>query len=126
MMVFDYNKADTVSKMIDILKNKTCVGALAIGVGSLEACIDIIATIPGRKFISQASNPVDLNDMHKSKIEIAGLMLWILWWNVSITFKAKLKQVTYKFIWGSDLIANEVGPMIYQDFLQEVLATGKS
>jgi hypothetical protein len=33
--------------------------------------------------------------------------------------------VRTKFIWGSDLIANEVGPMIFEAFLPAALAEGR-
>ncbi|RYP69570.1 hypothetical protein DL769_005245 [Monosporascus sp. CRB-8-3] len=124
-IVFDYRETDTVSRIIDVLQNKTCAGALAIGVGSLEACIDIVAAVPGRKFVSQASLPVEMSDMPKSAAELFGTILRLLWWNVSVAFKARFRHVATKFIWGSDVMANEVGPMIYHDFLPDALARGR-
>lgn len=119
--VFDYKQPDTTQKIIDALQGKNCAGALAIGIGSLEACIDIVAAVPGRKFVSQASSPVDMNDMPKSIFGFAGC-IGIMWWNFSVALKARLKGVSTKFIWGSDVMANELGPMIYQDFLPGALA----
>ncbi|RYP62972.1 hypothetical protein DL771_009499 [Monosporascus sp. 5C6A] len=124
-MVFDYKETDTVLRIIDVLQSKTCAGALAVGIGSLEACIDIVAAVPGRKFVSQASLPVDMSDMPKSVVGFIGTMLGLLWWNISIAFKARFRRVSTKFIWGSDVMANEVGPMIYHDFLPDALAKGQ-
>ena len=124
-MVFDYKETDTVARIIEALKGKTCAGALAIGVGSLEACIDIVAALPGRKFVSQATVPVDMKDVSESTTGFIKAIIGLIWWNVSVTLKAMFKRVSTKFIWGTDLMANEVGSMIYQDFLPDALAKGQ-
>jgi hypothetical protein len=41
--------------------------------------------------------------------------------NIGLAVKASGKRVRTKFIWGSSLLANEVGPMIYQSFLPTAL-----
>ncbi|KAK6953539.1 hypothetical protein Daesc_005844 [Daldinia eschscholtzii] len=124
--VFDYNDPDTVSAMIAALKNRTCAGAIAIGNGSLEACIDIVSAVPGRKFVAQATVPLDVAKLHGNIVSLVGLMMWYLWWNVSTRlFRARGKGVSTKFIWGTDLMANEVGGMIYNYFLPRALASGK-
>lgn len=43
----------------------------------------------------------------------------------SVFLKSKLKGVATKFIFGSDPIANEIGKLIYEDFLPKALAEGK-
>ncbi|KAI1401794.1 zinc-binding oxidoreductase CipB [Hypoxylon fuscum] len=124
-MVFDYKEADTVARIIDALRGKTCAGALAIGVGSLEACIDIVAAVPGRKFVSRASVPVDMKDVPKSMVGFLKVMIGLMWWNISIGLKAMFKRVSTKFIWGTDLMENEIGLGIYHDFLPDALAKGQ-
>jgi hypothetical protein len=44
---------------------------------------------------------------------------------VSGLLKQKLKGVGTKPIWGTDLMANEVGKAIYEEFLPQALAEGK-
>ncbi|KAI0851732.1 zinc-binding oxidoreductase CipB [Daldinia vernicosa] len=123
--VFDYNDPNTPSAMIAALKNKTCAGAIAIGKGSLEACIDIVAAVPGRKFVAQASVPLDAAKVPGNIVGLVGVVMGYIWWNISRTFRAKIKGVSVKFIWGTDLMANEVGGMIYNDFLPAALASGQ-
>jgi hypothetical protein len=41
------------------------------------------------------------------------------------TLKARLRGVRTKLIWGSTLIANDVGPMIFEAFLPAALAEGR-
>lgn len=123
--VFDYKEPDTVQRMIDALQSRNCVGALAIGIGSLDACINVVAAVSGRKFVSQASIDVDVNDMSTGIFGVVRTILQILWANISMTFKARIKRVSTKFIWGSDVVANELGPLIYNDFLPGALTSGQ-
>ncbi|OTA92181.1 hypothetical protein M434DRAFT_22026 [Hypoxylon sp. CO27-5] len=123
--VFDYKQVNAVRDIISALQNKTCAGAIAIGDRSLEACIDIVGAVPGRKFVSQASNPVEMSDMPTGTVGLIWTMLKLIWWNITVGIRAKFKGVSTKFIWGSDLMANEVGSAIYNDFLPQALATGQ-
>ncbi|KAI1841735.1 hypothetical protein JX266_012103 [Neoarthrinium moseri] len=124
-MVFDYKHVDAVPDIIGALKAKTCAGAVATGVGSLEACIDIVAAVPGRRFVSQASNSMDMSDLPTSSIGLIWTMLKLVWWNISVCFRAKFRRVSIKVIWSSDTMSNEVGPAIYNDFLPDALAKGR-
>ena len=45
--------------------------------------------------------------------------------NIALTLKARRRRVRTKFIWSSALIANEVGPMIFEAFLPAALAEGR-
>ncbi|KAI1210243.1 zinc-binding oxidoreductase CipB [Annulohypoxylon truncatum] len=125
--VYDYRDPNTVATIIAALKNKTCAGAMAIGNGSLEACINILAAVPGngRKFVAQTTVPINPAKMPKNVVKVMGVMLGFLWWNVKISLMSKFKGVETKFIWAPDVIADDVGKMIYQDFLPKALASGE-
>ncbi|KAH6658939.1 zinc-binding oxidoreductase CipB [Truncatella angustata] len=126
VQALDYRAADTVQILISALKGRTCAGALAIGNGSLEACIDVVASSSnGRKFVAQASIPLDPTKMPKNPLALMGVMLRFLWWNILVFMKSKVKRVRTKFIWGSDLMANELGKVIYKEFLPVALASGQ-
>lgn len=122
---YDYRDPQTPSTIIAQLKGRTCAGAIAIGNGSLEACIDIVAAVPGRKFVAQASVPLDAAKLPSSVLGVAGVMLGYVKWNVAVAMRARFKGVGTKFIWGTDLMSNEVGAMIYNDFLPKALARGE-
>ena len=57
-----------------------------------------------------------------------GTMGWVSfglsmgWESMSTSFKSQVNRVGKKFIFGSDLMANEVGKAIYEDFLPAALA----
>lgn len=94
---FDY-KSDTAGRdIIAALRGKIIAGALAIGQGSVQACYEIVASCEGNKFVASATPlNVDVPDGVRSK-----------------------------FIFGSDLKDNEVGPMIWREFLPAALAQGR-
>ncbi|EKG11423.1 Alcohol dehydrogenase superfamily zinc-containing [Macrophomina phaseolina MS6] len=123
--VFDYRSPTAVADIIDVLQSKTSAGAIAIGAGSMEACIDIVAaTQQGRKFIAQASVPMPA-DIPPKGMALVSFIASFLWFNVSTFVKCKVKGIGAKFIWGDDLMANEVGSAIYEHFLPDALAAGK-
>ncbi|PVH97973.1 zinc-binding oxidoreductase CipB [Periconia macrospinosa] len=122
--VFDYRSATTPTEIISALKGKKSVGAIAIGDGSMEACIEIVAATDGRKFISQASLPQPEQSPPKG-FSLVSFIAGFLWFSVSTMLKCRFKGIQYKFIWGDDVMANEVGSAIYEHFLPEALANGK-
>ncbi|ERF73359.1 hypothetical protein EPUS_08301 [Endocarpon pusillum Z07020] len=93
---FDYHSEAVVADLITAFKGKTSAGAIAIGEGSGDPCVEVVAKSSGKKFVALANPP--------SKELPSG--------------------IGGKFIFGSDLKDNEVGPAIYVDFLPKALADG--
>ena len=54
---FDYKNETVVANLIDALKGKTSAGALAIGNGSADPCIEIIKKSEGKKLVALANPP---------------------------------------------------------------------
>lgn len=120
-LVFDYRSETVTSDIIQALQNKTVVGAVAVGNGSTEACINILSKTKGSKFVAQISFPWP-EKVPSSGFGLFRSMIYLMWWNISIAVKSKLKGVTAKFVFGSSLFENNVSKMVYQDFLPEALA----
>jgi NADPH:quinone reductase-like Zn-dependent oxidoreductase len=102
---FDYNSATVIEDIIAALKGKTIAGAMAIGsalapgngAAAADACLKIVDKSEGTKFVAMA-----------------------------LRFSEKPPEgVNAKFILGSELKGNEVGKVIYEDFLPKALAEGK-
>ncbi|TVY53239.1 Dehydrogenase azaJ, partial [Lachnellula suecica] len=123
--VFDYRSPSTVKEIIGVLKNKTCAGALAIGFGSTEACLAIVAASKGKKFVAQASAPLDLWNFPSGVFALVGTMLGTVWSVLALAIRARVHGVGVKFIFGTDLMANEVGSTVWNDFLPKALANGE-
>ncbi|KGO68315.1 Polyketide synthase, enoylreductase [Penicillium italicum] len=121
--VFDYRSKTTVADIIKALKGRKAVGAIAIGNGSTEACIEILSRTTGSKFVAQVSFPWP-EKTPTTTLALIGAMIGLMWWNLSIFIKSKFRGVTAKFVFGSSLYNNEVGGIIYSDFLPEALAHG--
>ncbi|KAK1590512.1 zinc-binding dehydrogenase [Colletotrichum navitas] len=122
--VFDYRSATVVQDIIAAFRGRISAGAIAIGANSLVPCVDIIAASKGRKFVAQASAAGTGKPPTSTTALVS--MLWALASeSVTVSVKGKLSGVRSKFIWGSDVMATEVGAAIYQDYLPDAMAQGK-
>ncbi|KAM0750477.1 GroES-like protein [Meredithblackwellia eburnea MCA 4105] len=127
---FDYNSATVVKDISSHLQTKPKVsGAIALGMGSAEACVAIIGSLPSipahRKFVSIATGPFELDKFFAHRRVplsampgiVGGLLVWVL----KMTIKTTLKGVKTNQIWGTDVKKSEVGKAIFEDFLPEAL-----
>lgn len=124
---FDYRSPTVTQDIIALLKTKKCAGAIAIGGGSAELCIDIIGALPPspeRRFVAQASVG-DGSPMPAGGLAMVGFVLGYLKGSATIWVKSKVKGVQTSFFWGSLLSQTEVGDGIFKDFLPRALAEGK-
>jgi NADPH:quinone reductase-like Zn-dependent oxidoreductase len=125
---FDYGSPTAVKDIIAALEGKTLAGALAIGLGSSELCLDVVHACEGNKFVALASTSVAFGDVPPGPLKpsfLIPLLARFMIANVSLAVIARLRGIRTHFIFGSSLIHNEVGPMIYDDFLPSALAEGR-
>ncbi|KAI1125836.1 zinc-binding oxidoreductase CipB [Nemania abortiva] len=99
---FEYDPG-ALGYLIEALQNKNCAGASTIGKGSLEACVTIVTSVFGRRFVSQATIPLG---PPKGTLGLIAAVISFIWWN----------------LFDSDLMMNEVFSMIFNEFLSEALA----
>ncbi|PWY70282.1 oxidoreductase [Aspergillus heteromorphus CBS 117.55] len=93
---FDYKSETVIDDIVAAFKGKPSAGTLAIGRDSVEKCGEIVSRIEGKKFVALVNPP-------------SGPLP---------------NGVGSKFVFGSDLAENEVGPAIFVDFLPKALAEG--
>jgi NADPH:quinone reductase-like Zn-dependent oxidoreductase len=122
--VFDYNSKSAIEDIIHVLRTKKPVGAIAIGNNSTEACMDILAKTDGSKFIAQISFPFP-EKIPATAWQLFLFMMGLMWWNITVYFKSVRRGVVTKFVFGSSLVHNEVGAMIYNRFLPNALENGE-
>lgn len=118
--VFDYRSRTIIPDMIQALQGKDVAGALTMGQGAVEACLDILPHCRGNKFIAMASYPV-LSKPPTSLILLRTIFHFIRW-NIATWFKCKARGINSKFIFGTTLVHNGVGKALYEDFLPYALA----
>ena len=125
---FDYRSKTVVADIVAALRGREIAGALAIGVGSAAACIDIVGACEGARFVAMATPPTSFDDVPAGRgrlLRLLPAMARMIGGTAALTLKAKRKGVQTKMIWGSALVANEVGPMIFEAFLPAALAEAR-
>ncbi len=122
--VFDYNSKTVVADIVAALEGKTIAGAIAIGTGANGPCFDIVHACKGEKFVSSASAAVSLNQIPERGGLPPSMMVKFVSSGIALAIKARVQGIRTKFIFGDSLADNEVGPMIYVDFLPKALAAG--
>jgi len=125
---FDYHAKTVISDIVEALRGHEIAGALAIGAGSAAACIDIVGACKGNRFVALATPPTSFDDVPAGRGRLRRLVPAIarmLTGNIALTLKTRRRGVRTKSIWGSALIANEVGPMIFEAFLPAALAEAR-
>ncbi len=126
--VFDYNSPAVVQDIVAAFQGRTLAGALAIGTGSAELCVDVVHACAGRKFVSIASTPVSFADLageDRPRFALPRLLARLVGANVSLQMRTRPWGIGTKFIFGTSLKDNEVSTAIYQDFLPSALADGR-
>jgi NADPH:quinone reductase-like Zn-dependent oxidoreductase len=126
--VFDYRSRTVVADMVAALGGKTIAGALAIGKGSAELCLDVVRRCHGDKVIAMASPAVAFDGVGRPlrlNAQFLGLIAKMISAQVALQVRARLAGVRTAFVFGSTLMNNEVGPMIYEAFLPSALAEGR-
>ena len=119
---FDYNSKTVVTDLIHALHDKTTCGAISIGHGSADACLEVLDKCNGDKFITMATYPMPRTPPKRfvalttAYVYVSGI--------ISFWIRARLKGISSNFIFGSSLIHNGVGKAIYEDFLPRALAEG--
>ena len=123
--MFDYNRDTVIADVIKALEGRLIAGALAIGHGSIEACLDVVHACEGDKFVSIATPAVSFDNAPSGRRRTLWLVPTIarlVSANASMMLKARLRGIRTKFIFGTSLLGNDVGPLIYVDFLPRALA----
>ena len=127
--VFDYASPTVVRDIVAALAGHTLAGAFAIGNGSTDACTEIVsARGSGRKFVAVASTPISfasLTAKDRPRFALPRLLLRQGLAGVPTAVRGRVRGVSSKFVFGSSLKNNEVGPAIYRDFLPAALADGR-
>lgn len=124
---FDYRSATVVADLVSALGQSRCAGAVAIGAGSALACLDVVAAAGGRRTVAVVTPPATFDGIPVGRGRLRKL-LPILTRNATgmlkLMWRAKRRGVAAPFVWGTALIHNQVGPMIFQDYLPDALARG--
>jgi hypothetical protein len=122
--VFDRSSTTVIA---DIAAAATDVaGVFAVGTGSAEPAV-AVAIATGAKRVSLASPSVKLASLPRRpgfSRALVGIGLGMVTGNVALQINARAHGIRAKYVWGSTLMDNEVGPMLFEHFLPAALAAG--
>ncbi|KAI0130556.1 zinc-binding oxidoreductase CipB [Xylariales sp. AK1849] len=119
-VAFDYRSKTIVDDITSACKGKKVAGALSIGNGGAESCTDILGKCQGTRFISMVSYPSPTNPDAGIPIRVWTFISFA----VRMYFRKRAAGVTSKFVWGGTLEDNELGQVIYEDYLPQALSEG--
>ncbi len=125
---FDYRSKTVLFDIVCALRDCEIVGALAIGPGSAAACIDVVGACKGARFVAMATPPTSFDDVPAGRgrlLRMAPAIARMISGSALLARRAKRKGVRTKMIWGSALVSNEVGPMIFEAFLPTALGEAR-
>lgn len=122
--VFDYAEAGVVPEIVAALRGRTVVGVLAVGQGSAEPSVAIAAATGARR-VAMASPSVSFANIRGINAHFVRTMARLVAGNVALQTRCLRRGIRATFVWGSSLMTNEVGPMLWADFLPSALAEGR-
>lgn len=123
-LVFDYASPTAVLDIVAALGGRTVAGVLAAGTGSAEPGVRIAAAT-GAKRVAMASPSVSFASIRGVNGTFVRIMARLVGGNIALQARCLVHGIRAKFVWGSSLMTNEVGPMLWADFLPAALADGR-
>ena len=125
--VFDYASASAVGDVASAVDGTPVAGVIAIGTGSAEPAV-AIAIATGARRVAMASPSVEFAGLPQGRgraVALAAMGMRLVGANVALQIRCRAHGIRARFIWGSTLMNNEVGPMLWRDFLPGALAAGR-
>ena len=126
---FDYRSPTVVQDITSHVaaSGREVAGVLAIGTGSGDPAVRIAAAT-GAKRVSMASPPVSFDTLPRGGrigLPLVRLGLRMGTATPALMLRAAAHGIRASFIWGSALMHDEVGPMLWERFLPDALAEGR-
>ena len=125
--VFDYASPTVVRDVIAAVAGTPVAGVLAVGTGSAEPSVAIAAGT-GAKRVAMASPSVSFLELPRRKglsLTFVRVIARLVAGNIAVQSRCIPRGIRARFIWGSSLMNNEVGPMLWEEFLPAALAEGR-
>lgn len=126
-IVLHYRSPTAVADMVAALRGAEVAGVLAVGTGSAEPSVAIAAATGARR-VALASPSVSFASLpRRAGVSAAFLrtMARLVGGNVALQIAARRRGIQARFVWGSSLMTDEVGPMLWRDHLPAALADGR-
>ena len=126
-IVADYRDPDAVKRLADELRGDDVVGILAVGTGSGAPAVSL-AVATGARRVALASPALSFGALPRRGGPSLTFLRTMtrLGLSTSLTqLRARRHGISARFVWGSTLMTNEVGRMLWEDYLPGALAEGR-
>jgi len=122
--VFEYAQ---LPELISSLQGRKVAGVVALGTGSAAKAITIAAATGARR-VAMASPSVSLAGLPQRSgfsLPLVRALATLVATQTALQVRAARHRIRARFVWGSALMNNEVGPMLWEQFLPAALAEGR-
>lgn len=126
-IVIDYRSPTAVADLVAAIGASEVAGVLAVGTGSAEPSVAVAAATGARR-VALASPSVSLGSLPRRSgpsIAFARTMTRLVASNIALQVTARRHGIAARYVWGSSLMTNEVGPMLWQHYLPAALADAR-
>lgn len=124
--VVDHRSPSAVAELVAAVGGRPVIGAVALGAGSTDACIDVLARTGGDR-LAMASTPIALDALvGRRRLFPAMLPVFtrIGLGTLRSTLRARRRGIRANFVWGSSLRDDEMGPRLWGEVVPRLLAEG--
>jgi NADPH:quinone reductase-like Zn-dependent oxidoreductase len=119
---FDYKSPTVVADMTRALKGKFTAGALSIGQGAAEKCMEVLNNSSGNKFIAMASFPVPQKE--PQNLVFFRTVVFFVSWMISFKVKGVFKGIKSNLLNAGMITNSNVCKAIFIDYLPKALTAG--
>lgn len=126
-LVVDYRDPKAVAAIVAGIGDSPLAGVVAIGAGSGDPAVRIAAAV-GAQRVALLSPPVAFSTLPRRggpSLAFLRTMTTIGLSQLATQVRARRHGVTARFVWGSSLMTNAVGPMLWEQYLPQALAAGR-
>ncbi|MBD8585397.1 zinc-binding alcohol dehydrogenase family protein [Frigoribacterium sp. CFBP 13729] len=126
-VVVDYRSPGAVAELVAGIGGADVAGVLAVGTGSAEPSVEV-AIATGATRVALASPSVSFGSLPRGArfgAAFVRTMTRLAAGNVALQVRARRHGIRARYVWGSTLMTNEVGPALWRDHLPSALAEGR-
>lgn len=123
-VVLDYRSPSVVADLVDAIGGAEVAGVVAVGTGSSEPAVAVAAATGARR-VALMSPSVSFGQLPRRagpSTAFVGVISRLVRDNVALQLRARRRGIRARYVWGSSLMTNEVGPMLWRDYLPAALA----
>ncbi|MDQ1085450.1 NADPH:quinone reductase-like Zn-dependent oxidoreductase [Microbacterium sp. SORGH_AS 344] len=125
-VVVDHRSSSAVDDLVAAIAGRPVAGAVAVGVGSTDACIDVLSRTGGTR-LAMVSTPVSLDSLVGRRHLFPAMVpvfTRIGLGTLRSTSRARRLGIRAGFVWGSSLRDDDTGECLWGEVVPRLLAEG--